>query len=86
MRSIGPSRAVRRLEEEVETIKAALVRRYGRISSAPDAERKDYIHKQNDLRAARQKHKMIYKDHFDAKGEEELQKQSQGIQEPEAKL
>ncbi|KID86783.1 FluG domain-containing protein [Metarhizium guizhouense ARSEF 977] len=57
----------RRLEEEVETIKAALPR------------------------TARQKHrrkvhKMIYKDHFDAKDEEELQKQSQGIQEPEVKL
>ncbi|KPM35096.1 hypothetical protein AK830_g11476 [Neonectria ditissima] len=29
--------------------------------------------------------KMIYKDHFDAKDEEELQKQLQGIREPEAK-
>ncbi|KID95430.1 FluG domain-containing protein, partial [Metarhizium majus ARSEF 297] len=42
-------------------------------------------------RTARQKHrrkihKMIYKDHFDAKDEEELQKQSQGIRESEVKL
>ncbi|KAI8723207.1 hypothetical protein NCS52_00176100 [Fusarium sp. LHS14.1] len=71
---IGPSSDVRRLEEKVKKMKADFEEKSAR----------------EELRAARQKHqrkvfKMIYKDHFDAKNEEELQKQLQGIREPEVK-
>ncbi|KAM5348918.1 hypothetical protein ACJ41O_008741 [Fusarium nematophilum] len=90
MCAIGPSSDVRRLEEEVKKMKADLEEKYGRISSAPKEDQSRYARKREELRTARQKHrrkvfKMIYKDHFDAKDEEELQKQLQGIREPEVK-
>ncbi|RYP65850.1 hypothetical protein DL771_008079 [Monosporascus sp. 5C6A] len=57
VRSIGPSSAERRLEEELEAIKVDLEERYGSVSSAPDNERKPYKCKQNELRTARQTHR-----------------------------
>lgn len=90
MGAIGPSGDVRRLEEELEKLKTALEGKHGRISSAPEEDQSRYARKREELRRARQKHrrkvfKMIYKDHFDSKDEEELQKQLQGIREPEVK-
>lgn len=88
MGAIGPNRDVRRLEGEVESIKTSLEEKYGRVSVAPAEEQAIYTRKRGELRTARQKHrrkvfKMIYKDYFHAKDEEELQKQLQGIREPE---
>ncbi|EEU40131.1 uncharacterized protein NECHADRAFT_76100 [Fusarium vanettenii 77-13-4] len=76
MCDIGPSSDVRRLEEEVKKMKADLEEKYGRISSAPKEDQSRYARKREELRVARQKHrrkvfKMIYKDHFDARDEEE---------------
>jgi hypothetical protein len=83
MGAIGPNRDVRRLEGEAERIKARLEEKHGRVSAAPGEEQAVYTRKRGELRTARQKHrrkafKMIYKDYFQAKDEEELQKQLRG--------
>lgn len=89
MEMIGPSRAVDRLEQASEQLRILLTEKYGRPSRATAEEREQYKKTQTSLRAARQDHrrkvyKMIYKDHFKKKNEEELQNQLKGIYKPQA--
>ncbi|KAK3694836.1 hypothetical protein B0T22DRAFT_507617 [Podospora appendiculata] len=86
MRMIGPSAAVRRLEQELEALEAALRQTYGRPSWAPDDKKEQYESIKAQLRTARQKQRrkvfrMTYKDYFTESDDKELQNQLQGIQE-----
>ncbi|OAA36114.1 FluG domain-containing protein [Beauveria brongniartii RCEF 3172] len=87
MDEIGPSRAVDRLEQEIERMRVSLTAEYGRPSNATTAERTKYEKIQGSLRAARQKHrrnieKLIRKEHFKRKNDEELQNQLHSIHKP----
>jgi hypothetical protein len=87
MRMIGPSAAVRRLEQEVEALQAELREKYGRPSWATGDEKKKYESLQAQLSTARQKQRRkvfrkAYRDYFTESDEKELQKQLQGIREP----
>lgn len=85
---IGPSGTVRSLEQDLEQIRITLDRKYGRSSQAPIEEKYQYQAKLYAVRAARQNDrrkvfKMLYKDHFQQRDEEELQNQLQGIHKPQ---
>ncbi|KAK3323913.1 hypothetical protein B0T19DRAFT_216707 [Cercophora scortea] len=86
MHMIGPSAAVRRLEQELEALEAALRQMYGRPSWAPDDKKEQYESIKAQLRTTRQKQRrkvfrMTYKDYFTESDDKELQNQLQGIQE-----
>lgn len=75
---VGPDSTVRRLQRELDDLESTLRGRYSRASRALPDEYRGFKDKQNQLRTARQKQRrkifnMIYRDHFDAKDEEEFE-------------
>jgi hypothetical protein len=87
MRMIGPSAAVRRLEQDMEALQATLQQKHGCPSWAPDNEKRQYESIKAQLSTARQKQRRkvfrkTYKDYFAKSDDKELQNQLQGIYEP----
>ena len=81
--AIGTNRDVRHLGGELKKIKAGLEEKYTHISTVLEEEQVKCTCKRGELRTAGQKHrrkvfKMVHKDYFGSKDEEELQKQLQG--------
>ncbi|KAJ2902465.1 uncharacterized protein MKZ38_000594 [Zalerion maritima] len=70
MRTIGPSTAIRRLEQKMDELQAELREKYGRPSQSVGDDKKRKVFRK------------IYRDFFAESDKKELQKQLQGIHEP----
>lgn len=83
MDAIGPSAEVRRLNEEMSSLRDRLERIYGKAHKATGPDKAKYVALQRKLAGAKQKHErdvlvVVRKDYFDSRNEREVRKQLHG--------
>ena len=91
MRAIGPDGTVRRLQEQWSALEVALANKYGRSTKAKGADKAARDQKWNELRAARQQQrrkvaKILRKDYFEKRNNQELDRQLDGTHGPQQPL